>query len=351
MSSRRDHGGGTPSNAPPSNRQNEYFIPRDGIDREVITADICRYLGNDALVRPGTYEDKKSGRVIQGYFVTAYRNLTSAMIADLKADSARWEQERRNHSGARYSDSQNRFSGAASSQYDTSGAPYPSGSKRDSYASVPRYPGSDAPGYSASVGSTYPDNRQSSYGGQYPPQTTFPPQAADNRFATPGPAGAGVYGAQPYPSHPTNAQVPDQQPYIGGHYMQSRQPEYQDPRMVDASSSRAYTAPGSSYGTQGQAYYSAPHTQGSYPAQSGDPFVGRPPYPATTQADYVGSPTGQPIYQDQYEPQYENQTSPPPRAVPSTSSSSQAQTGNSGTSHARRGDRERDREADRHRRR
>lgn len=37
-------------------RQNEYFVPRDGIDREVITADICRYLGNDALVRPGVYE-------------------------------------------------------------------------------------------------------------------------------------------------------------------------------------------------------------------------------------------------------------------------------------------------------
>lgn len=40
----------------PNSRQNEYFIPRDGIDREVITSDICRYLGNDALVRPGTYE-------------------------------------------------------------------------------------------------------------------------------------------------------------------------------------------------------------------------------------------------------------------------------------------------------
>ncbi|GAB1195780.1 hypothetical protein APSETT444_005043 [Aspergillus pseudonomiae] len=44
-------------------RQNEYFIPGDGISREVIQADICRYLGNDAL----------------------------EMIADLKADSARWE--------------------------------------------------------------------------------------------------------------------------------------------------------------------------------------------------------------------------------------------------------------------
>jgi len=38
-------------------RQNEYFIPGDGIDHAVITADICRYLGNDALVRPGTYLD------------------------------------------------------------------------------------------------------------------------------------------------------------------------------------------------------------------------------------------------------------------------------------------------------
>ncbi|KAJ0140672.1 Damage response protein 1 [Fusarium oxysporum f. sp. albedinis] len=39
-----------------TNRQNEYFVRRDGIDREVITADICQYLGQDALVRPGHYE-------------------------------------------------------------------------------------------------------------------------------------------------------------------------------------------------------------------------------------------------------------------------------------------------------
>jgi len=49
-----------PSRAPAvpqgANRTHEYFVPKDGIDREVITADICRYLGNDALVRPGNYE-------------------------------------------------------------------------------------------------------------------------------------------------------------------------------------------------------------------------------------------------------------------------------------------------------
>lgn len=84
------------------NRPNEYFIPRDGIDREVITADITRYLGNDALVKPGIFEDKKDGRAIQGYFIKAYRPLTPAMTAKLKADSARWEQERRNYNSGTY---------------------------------------------------------------------------------------------------------------------------------------------------------------------------------------------------------------------------------------------------------
>lgn len=42
-----------------SGRQNEYFIPGDGITREVIQADICRYLGNDALVRPGNHSVRR----------------------------------------------------------------------------------------------------------------------------------------------------------------------------------------------------------------------------------------------------------------------------------------------------
>jgi hypothetical protein len=37
-------------------RHNEYFISGDGISREVIQADICRYLGNDALVKPGSHQ-------------------------------------------------------------------------------------------------------------------------------------------------------------------------------------------------------------------------------------------------------------------------------------------------------
>jgi hypothetical protein len=34
-------------------RSNQWFVLGDGIAREVITADIQRYLGPDALVRPG----------------------------------------------------------------------------------------------------------------------------------------------------------------------------------------------------------------------------------------------------------------------------------------------------------
>jgi len=39
-----------------SGRQSTFFISGEGIDREVITTDICRYLGNDALVRPGVHQ-------------------------------------------------------------------------------------------------------------------------------------------------------------------------------------------------------------------------------------------------------------------------------------------------------
>lgn len=36
-----------------SQGQREWFIPGDGIDRDVISTNIQRYLGNDATVRPG----------------------------------------------------------------------------------------------------------------------------------------------------------------------------------------------------------------------------------------------------------------------------------------------------------
>ncbi|KAH7081389.1 hypothetical protein BKA63DRAFT_207375 [Paraphoma chrysanthemicola] len=73
-------------------RANQWFVPGDGIAREVITADIQRYLGPDALVRPGVGTGEYQGQ--PGYWITAYRTLTSQMIQDLKMDSQRWQQER-----------------------------------------------------------------------------------------------------------------------------------------------------------------------------------------------------------------------------------------------------------------
>ncbi|GAB7359616.1 hypothetical protein MBLNU230_g6799t2 [Neophaeotheca triangularis] len=80
----------------------QWFVPGEGIDRHVISADIQRYLGNDATVRPGL--GNGSNENVQGYWIKAYRNLTNAMIADLKQDSARWRQEQRS-TGTRGSNS------------------------------------------------------------------------------------------------------------------------------------------------------------------------------------------------------------------------------------------------------
>ena len=44
---------------------NDYFLPGEDISREVITADICRYLGPDALVRPYRHQDVSSPKLLR----------------------------------------------------------------------------------------------------------------------------------------------------------------------------------------------------------------------------------------------------------------------------------------------
>lgn len=74
-------------------RRNRWWIPSEGIARVVISADIQRYLGPDAVVKPGDGIDNNEG--IPGYWITAPRTLTSEMIQDLKQDTQRWEMEQR----------------------------------------------------------------------------------------------------------------------------------------------------------------------------------------------------------------------------------------------------------------
>jgi len=45
---------------------NEYFLPGEGIDREVIQSEICRYLGQDATCKPGAHTDVRITAQLRG---------------------------------------------------------------------------------------------------------------------------------------------------------------------------------------------------------------------------------------------------------------------------------------------
>jgi hypothetical protein len=299
-------------------RQNEYFVPRDGIDREVISADICRYLGNDALVRPGVYENPQTGQVAQGYFITAYRNLTTAMIEDLKADSARWDSERRaqtsrNTSGGsqasrnamgvprhssnspvgayRYSEThQSRQHLGPSDAASSYGAdPY----SRDTGYDVPRYPGSGSQGYTgASTGSygqqpQYPPSGNPGYGyGQQPQQSP----GTDPRFAPSGQPGSmmnQVYqGSQdsPYISTGSNMNVQRGYPNPNDPYGSARIPASSASMQQPTYSSAPPSQPGYPAASPSYSYnQAAPPTSSYSSAQPQDAFCGRGGQPSQAQ--------------------------------------------------------------------
>lgn len=130
-------------------RANQWFVPGDGIAREVITADIQRYLGPDALVRPGVGTGEYQGQ--PGYWITAYRTLTSQMIQDLKMDSQRWQQERQPGEAGRgvaYQDSRTH----AARQHWGPTKPYDQHAAADPYEQPPRQAASSRTPYAASTG-------------------------------------------------------------------------------------------------------------------------------------------------------------------------------------------------------
>lgn len=71
-----------------SGRLNKYFLPADGIKREVIQAEICRYLGFDATCQPSrksdvsneqqdSYQHTDNDQGTVGYEIKAFRGLTA----------------------------------------------------------------------------------------------------------------------------------------------------------------------------------------------------------------------------------------------------------------------------------
>ncbi|CEJ91409.1 hypothetical protein VHEMI07124 [[Torrubiella] hemipterigena] len=324
--SRQPRNSGPVTPAAPAARMNEYFVPRDGIDREVISADICRYLGNDALVRPGHYENPQTGQNVQGYYITAYRNLTTAMIEDLKADSARWDSERRSQStrnasapggiqtsrdgpiyvGTPSSNShlgQYRYSETHNSRQNlgpTSDTPQQfqqDGYDRDPSYDAPKYPGTGGNGY-AGASPSYPQrdaHPQASgymppsggnYGGysQNPNQNQGPP-TQDMRYAQhSGPMMNQGFQAQdtaPYIATGTN--MPASRNFQGDSYNNQR---------TSVSSVHipqpTYAAP-----VQGHQSYNSPASQHHPQAHPVDVGYGRGPqqgYPQTPQYDDAPAP-------------------------------------------------------------
>lgn len=67
----------------PASRYLEYFLPGEGINREVIQYDICRYLGNDATVRP--YDHPDVGYHLFIGFETTLKLITTRVVEDFSS--------------------------------------------------------------------------------------------------------------------------------------------------------------------------------------------------------------------------------------------------------------------------
>jgi hypothetical protein len=268
-------------------RTNEYFVPKDGIDREVITADICRYLGNDALVRPGTYENRETRQSIPGYFITAYRNLTTAMIADLKADSSRWDDERRATSSRGQP-----ANGIRDSNGNIRKSNIPAVGYRDSNTHHTRqYYGPTESGSTPSGSSGYTPSSTASGVSQ---QEVYPQgYGSGPNYTQPGPG----YGGGP-PSGYGAPHQPDNYSYVAGaNFSQAQEPDMRGGRGGPIPP--AQSVPRASPGYPPQPPVSYPDTRGNVGGGYYNSQVGQPasaPY-APQSSDYYGRHS---TYNDDY---------------------------------------------------
>ncbi|KAK2748923.1 hypothetical protein FQN57_007206 [Myotisia sp. PD_48] len=170
---------------------NEYFIREQGISREIIQRDICRYLGNDALVRNVVREG------VPGYFIRAYRNLTTEMIIDLQKASADFEARRAAHTAR------------GGTNYEEAGIPPSSNSRYPSYETSSTQPPRPQPPYQPDTYDLPPSGHQSTsqtppyyagYPGQPPPmRPSYPPASSVTPDYTHG-------GNPAYPYYPPTGQ-------------------------------------------------------------------------------------------------------------------------------------------------
>ncbi|KAI4258783.1 MAG: hypothetical protein LQ352_001092 [Teloschistes flavicans] len=222
---------------------NEFFVDGEGIHREVMQRELCKYLGPDALSKPGTYNGQK------GFIVTAVRPFTSSMIDDMKSLSQDYEREKREmnirfNKDLPYAKSRTRERQDASDLYESE-ARYGSSSRYSDYAdpypdtysdnrmppnyamsggypSGSGYPPSQAPGYPSSTGypsaATYPAGSNYPQGNIYPPTSGYPPSSG---YMAPGyPSTSGIPGIRNEPNY-TYSELPGEYPSSGYPFQQS----------------------------------------------------------------------------------------------------------------------------------
>jgi len=334
-----------PTQAAPSypSQRGQFVLEAEGIDRDVITTDICRYLGNDALVRPGKVVDPETGKSTDVYFITAYRNLTSYMIHDLKVDSAQWKAEsaqRLNNAAYPSNDVNYRSSmalGQSIARMDNAAQPRPQGGAQ--YAS-PSQGASSSSQYQPPSGQPYPPYAQSS---GYAQSSSYSQPVSSTQYSTPPQTG--------YPSDSRNyvhgaAYSVDQQSQSAG---RGSIPQATVPRA-----GAVQYAPSTNYPQTTQYSYSTAGTAGTTPAYS----TNYPTDASYGRAPVSGSYDSAPEYDNQAygtEPRDYQETTQYPQEAPygetgyaQPAPSSRSATGASSSS--RRGDRDSRDERDRHRR-
>ncbi|KAE9982502.1 hypothetical protein BLS_005933 [Venturia inaequalis] len=212
-----------------------WWIPSAGIRRDVIVADIQRYLGQDALVKPGNcpraISVENEGQ--PGYLISAYRNLTSEMVQDLRTDSANFER-----SGARgnYQESQvhqsRQYWGPTGAETQAAAAPPQPAAPAYAPSAQQRYP----PQASAAAPSQHYATTSAAYD-SYPAQTAYHHNSAPSAFSA-SPAGSDASRNYTYGSSTASSAPAYQQP--AGRPADPRQA---DPTPRYAPTSQQYAQP------------------------------------------------------------------------------------------------------------
>ncbi|KAI9894641.1 MAG: hypothetical protein M1814_001997 [Vezdaea aestivalis] len=208
-----------------SSRRSEFWVPGDGITREVIQSEICRHLGNDALVRPGNQNGTR------GYIITAMRPLTSAQLEDIRRQSESYGREtsvRTNYGvGALPYDQSATNARQAVTGYGGGYPPTdPYGDGRQSNAAAGPYPGypPQASPYGAAPPTAYGQTGGPGY--NPPPNTGYPSYRQDGQ---PNPSYPTAGNYQGYSGYQANRPAPSQEvprtyepPAAGGAYSTAR---------------------------------------------------------------------------------------------------------------------------------